>query len=73
MEINLQGKESVTVINAYAPTSSAEDEKVEQFYNDIKRTMAVSDSRYKITTGDFNAKLELIQKKKTSKTWEHLE
>ena len=36
MEVNLQGKDSVTVINAYAPTSSAEDEKVKQFYDDIE-------------------------------------
>ena len=54
MEIHLLGKDSVTVINAYAPTSSVEDEKVEQFYDDIEREMA--DSRYKIITGDFNAK-----------------
>ena len=27
MDVNIQGKDSVTVINAYAPTSSAEDEK----------------------------------------------
>ena len=40
LEINLQGRHSVTVINAYAPTSSAEDEKVEQFYDDIERAMA---------------------------------
>ena len=57
MEINLHGKDSVTVINAYAPTSSAEDEKVEQFYDDIERAMADSDSKYKIATRDFNAKI----------------
>ena len=57
MEINLQGKDSVTVINAYAPTSSTEDEKVEQFYDNIERAMADSDSKYKIITGDFNAKI----------------
>ena len=58
MEIDLQGKDSVTVINAYAPTSSAEDEKVKQFYDDIERAMADSDSKYKlIITGDFNAKI----------------
>ena len=56
MEINLQGKDSITVINAYAPTSSAEDEKLEQFYDSIERAMADSDSKYKIITGDFNAK-----------------
>ena len=53
MEINLQ----VTVINAYAPTSSAEDEKVEQFYDDVERAMVDGDSKYKIITGDFNAKI----------------
>ena len=42
LEVNLEGKHSVTVTNAYAPTSSAEDEKVEQFY-DIERAMAYSD------------------------------
>ena len=59
MEINIQGKDSVTVINAYAPTStfSAEDEKVEQFHDDVERAVADSDSKYTIITGDFNAKI----------------
>ena len=55
MEVNLQGKDSVTVINAYAPTPIADNEKVEQFYDDIERAMANSDSKYKIIIGDFNA------------------
>ena len=45
------------MINAYAPTSTAEDEKVEQFYDDNVRAIADSDSKYKIITGDFNAKI----------------
>ena len=53
MEVNLLGKESVTVINAYAPTSSAEDEKVGQFYDDMERAIADGNSRYKIITEDF--------------------
>ena len=69
MEINLHGKDSVTEINAYVPTSSPEDEKMQQLYNDNERAMADSDSRYKIITRDFNAKLELKQKKKTSKAY----
>ena len=52
MARNLQGKYSVSVINANAPTSSAD----EQFYDDIERAMADSDSKHKIITGDFNAK-----------------
>ena len=60
LEVNLQGKDSVTVINAYAPTSSAEEEKGDRFYDDIERAMSHymshGDSKYKIMTGDFNAK-----------------
>ena len=69
----MEVKDSVSVLNAYAPTSSAEDEKVEQFYDEIERAMADSDSRYKIITGDFNAKTETKTKEKTSKARKHLE
>ena len=71
MQVNLQGKDSVQVINAYV-SSSAEEEKVEQIYDDMKRAMADSDSKYKIITRDLNAKIELKQKK-ASKAWRHLE
>ena len=50
------------MINAYAPTSSAEDEKVEQFY-DIERAIADSDSKYNIIARDFNAKKGNLNKK----------
>ena len=49
MKVNPQEKDSVIVINAYAPTFSAEDEKVEQ--------SADSDSKYKIILGGFIAKI----------------
>ena len=47
----------LNALNAYAPTSSAEDEKVEQFYDDIEKAMADSDSKYKIFTEDFTTKI----------------
>ena len=56
MGISLQGKDSVSAIHAYAPISSAEDENMEQVYDDIERAMADSDSKYQIITRDFNAK-----------------
>ena len=43
------------MINAYASTSSAQDEQVEEFYDDTEKAMADRDSKYKIITGDFNA------------------
>ena len=68
MEVNLQGKESVSVINAYAPTSSAEDEKVEQVYDDIEIAMVDSDSKCKIITGDFKSKLGTKSKEEDFKS-----
>ena len=53
MEVNLQGKDPDTVVDIYTPTSSAEDENVEQFY-DSERAMADSYSKYKIITEDCN-------------------
>ena len=45
------------MINAYAPTSSTEYEKVKRFHYDFERAMADSNSKYKIFTGNFNAKI----------------
>ena len=56
------------MIDAYAPTSRAEDEKVEQFHDDIERARAYSDSKYKIITGDFTAKIETKTKEETFKS-----
>ena len=44
MKVNLKGNDSVTMVNDYAPTSSVENENVEQFYDDIKRALADSNS-----------------------------
>ena len=49
VEANLQEKDSVTAINAYAP-SSAEDEKWDGFYNDIERATSPGGSKYKTIT-----------------------
>ena len=70
---SLQGKDSVTVINAYAPTSSVEDSKVEQFYDDIERAMADSDSKCNIFTGDFNTTIGTKTKEEDFKGMEQLE
>ena len=64
LELSLQGKDLVTVINTCAPSSSAKYEKVKQFYDDIERAMADCDIKYKIIIGDFNAKIGTKAKKK---------
>ena len=70
MEMNLLGKDSATVTNAYAPTSSAEDEKVKQFHDNVERAMVVSHSKYKIIIGDFKAKIGAKTKEEDFKSME---
>ena len=41
---------------------------MEQFYGDIERAMADSDSKYKIITGDFNAKIRTKTKEEDFKS-----
>ena len=65
MEANLLEK-----IQVQLPTSSAEDEKVEQFYDDIERAIADSVSKYKIITGDFNPKIGTKTKEEDVKSME---
>ena len=48
---------SVKVIQAYAPTSTHDDEEVETFYEDIAKAMDENRSQYQYLVGDFNAKL----------------
>ena len=40
MKVKLQGKDLAAVMSANASLSNAEEEKWEQFYEDIKRAMA---------------------------------
>ena len=72
MKVKLQEKDSVTVTNAYAPTYSVEDEKVEQFYDDIERAKDDSDSKYRIILQEILVQKLGLKQKKTC-CWEHLE
>ena len=75
MTVNLQQTDSIAVIHACSPTSSAEDEKLEQLYG-IEWAVVDSDSKYKIITRDFNATIGAKTKgedfKNNNKTWQHL-
>ncbi|KAK3776374.1 hypothetical protein RRG08_023729 [Elysia crispata] len=45
------------IVQVYAPTSTAEEEEVEQFYEDLDKAMKCLKSQdIKIVMGDFNAK-----------------
>ena len=44
-------------VQVYAPTSTHEDEKVEEFYEEVSKIRIENRSFYKILIGDFNAKV----------------
>ena len=57
--VRFQGKPfNITVIQAYAPTSKAEEAEVEQFYEDLQDLLELKPPKDLLfTIGDWNAKV----------------
>ncbi|XP_050315572.1 craniofacial development protein 2-like [Anthonomus grandis grandis] len=55
--LKISKRYSVQIIQVYAPTSSAPDDEIERFYDDISQALTIETSHYKYIIGDFNAKL----------------
>ena len=59
ISVRLQGKSfNITVIQVYAPTSNAEEAKVERFYEDLQDLVELTPQKYILfIIGDWNAKV----------------
>ena len=59
ISVHFQGKPfNITVIQAYAPTSNAEEAEVEPFYEDLQDLLELTPKRDVLfITGDWNAKV----------------
>ena len=59
ISVRFQGKPfNITVIQAYAPTSNAEEAEVEQFYEDLQHLMELTPKKdVLLIIGDWNAKV----------------
>ena len=59
ISIHLQGKPfNITVIQAYAPTSNAEEAEVERFYEDLQDLLELTpNNNVLFIIGDWNAKV----------------
>ena len=59
ISVHFQGKPfSITVIQAYAPTSNAEEAEVEQFYEDLQGLLELTLKKVvRFMIGDWNAKV----------------
>ena len=57
--VRFQGKLfNIMVIQAYAPTSNAEEAEVEQFYEDVQNFLELTPKKYVLfIIGDWNAKV----------------
>ena len=66
ISVHFQGKPlSKTVIQAYAPTSNAEETEVEQFYEDLQDLLELTPKKDVLfIIGDWNAK-----SRKSRNTW----
>ena len=56
-------KESIHLVQVYAPTTSYEEEEIEKFYEDLEKAIHTSPSYYTIIMGDFNAKIGIKDEK----------
>ncbi|XP_048517392.1 uncharacterized protein LOC125502626 [Dendroctonus ponderosae] len=54
--VSLNSRYSMQETQAYAPTSTSDDEKV-RTYEDISKALKMNRTKFTIITGDFNAKL----------------
>ena len=59
ISVHFQGKPfNITVIQAYAPTSDAEEAEIEQFYEDLQDFLELTPkNNHFFITGDWNAKV----------------
>ena len=59
ISVPFQGKPfNITVIQAYAPTSNAEEAEVERFYEDLQDLLELTPKKdVLLITGDWNAKV----------------
>ena len=59
ISVHFQGKPfNITEIQAYAPTSNAEEAEVEQFYEDLQDLLELTPKKYVLfIIGDWNAKV----------------
>uniref|UniRef100_A0A914WP47 Craniofacial development protein 2-like n=1 Tax=Plectus sambesii TaxID=2011161 RepID=A0A914WP47_9BILA len=64
LTINLQKQQTLHIIQVYAPTSAADDEEIERFYNDLEEEINKR-STYLVIMGDLNAKVGHKQDNKT--------
>ena len=46
ISVHFQGKPNITVIQAYAPTSNAEEAEVEWFYEDLQDLLELTPKKY---------------------------
>ena len=58
ISVHFQGKPfNITVIQAYAPTSNAEEAEVEQFYEDLQDLLELTPKDVLFVIGDWNVKV----------------
>jgi exonuclease III len=62
VELSINKKETLTIIQTYAPTSAASDEEMNEFYDDLQQACnEFKKSTKLIIMGDFNSKIGMRQ------------
>ena len=68
ISVHLQGKQfNITVMQAYAPTSNAEEAEVEQFYEDLQGLLELTPQK----RCPFHCRRLECRSRKLRNTWKH--
>lgn len=57
LTLKLNTRYSIKIIQAYAPTSTSEEEEIDTFYDNLNEALKECPAHYTLLIGDFNAKL----------------
>ena len=57
LKLQINKQHTIKIIQVYAPTSSHDDEAVEDLYTDIDRITTTESTSFTILMGDLNAKV----------------
>lgn len=69
--VKINKRYSMQIVQVYAPTTSYDDDEVEEFYEEVTKALESNKSHYKFIIGDFNAKIGKHQQSDGKTTGSH--
>ena len=66
IKVRLTKRQTLKIIQVYAPTSSSSEQEIEEFYDDLSKIIEENKTNYTMIIGDFNAKVGVARNSESS-------